>query len=390
MYAAQQAPASSANPTPAQVRSPGCRPSSSTPRPASPTQIRSRGPPRAEHRQGQRADELEGDRQADRDPGEGLVDRPVHQPEGQPEGDHDQPVLAGAAAQRRPRDRQQHDRAGGQPEPDDRGRRDLVEQRLRDAGAELDRQDPERAPARRARAARCAPMSPAPPPGQPIDVRHRADEDASMSGTVLLVGTRKGLWIGTSDEAREDWKFTGPHHNMEEVYSCMVDTRSDPVRLFAGASSSWLGPQVRWSDDLGETWQETPGGAIRFPEGTDASVERVWQLVPGLEDGTVWAGTEPGAVWRSTDRGATFAPRAAALGPPAPQGVGRGVRRAGVPHDPAAPRATRTRSRSPSPRAGSTRPTTAAPRGSRATRASGPSSCPRASSTPSSASACTR
>ena len=100
-----------------------------------------------------------------------------------------------------------------------------------------------------------------------------------------MVGTRKGLWIGTSDEAREDWEFTGPHHNMEEVYSCMVDTRSDPVRLFAGASSSWLGPQVKWSDDLGETWQETPGGAIKFPEGSDASVERVWQLVPGIEDG---------------------------------------------------------------------------------------------------------
>src|SRR4029078_2110247 len=85
-----------------------------------------------------------------------------------------------------------------------------------------------RGPARWGRPARCAPMSPAPPPGQPIDVRERADEDASMSGTVLLVGTRKGLWIGTSDEAREEWKFTGPHHNMEEVYSCMVDTRSDP------------------------------------------------------------------------------------------------------------------------------------------------------------------
>ena len=158
-----------------------------------------------------------------------------------------------------------------------------------------------------------------------------------MSGTVLMVGTRKGLWIGTSDEAREEWEFTGPHHNMEEVYSCMVDTRSDPVRLFAGASSSWLGPQVKWSDDLGETWQETPGGAIKFPDGADASVERVWQLVPGIEDGTVWAGTEPGAVWRSTDRGATFRLEQAAVGPPAPQGVGRGVRRAGVPHDPAAP-----------------------------------------------------
>jgi photosystem II stability/assembly factor-like uncharacterized protein len=125
--------------------------------------------------------------------------------------------------------------------------------------------------------------------------------------TLLMVGTRKGLWLGTSDEERTDWEFTGPHLIMEEVYSCLVDTRSDPPRLLAGASSSWLGPQVRRSDDLGASWQETPNGAVRFPEGTDATVERVWQLVPGPEDGVVYAGTEPGAVWRSTDRGETFA-----------------------------------------------------------------------------------
>lgn len=124
--------------------------------------------------------------------------------------------------------------------------------------------------------------------------------------TMLMVGTRKGLWVGTSDEARLDWDFTGPHHDMEEVYSCLVDTRGPAPRIFAGASSSWLGPQVRWSDDLGRTWQETPGGGIRFPEGSDASVERVWQLTPGIDPGVVYAGTEPGAVWRSTDNGEHF------------------------------------------------------------------------------------
>ena len=130
-----------------------------------------------------------------------------------------------------------------------------------------------------------------------------------MSGTtstVLLVGTRKGMWIGRSDEARRDWEFSGPHHDMEEVYSVMVDTRGGSPRLLAGASSSWLGPQVRRSDDLGETWQETAGGAVRFPEDVDASVERVWQLTPGVEDGVVWAGTEPGAVFRSRDGGESF------------------------------------------------------------------------------------
>ncbi len=125
--------------------------------------------------------------------------------------------------------------------------------------------------------------------------------------TVLLVGTRKGLWVGTSDDERADWDFTGPHHNMEDVYSCLVDTRGDQPRLFAGASSSWLGPQVRWSDDLGATWEETPNGAVRFPDGSGTSVERIWQIVPGAEPDVLYAGTEPGAVWRSTDGGAHFA-----------------------------------------------------------------------------------
>ena len=125
--------------------------------------------------------------------------------------------------------------------------------------------------------------------------------------TVLMVGTRKGLWIGTSDEARVDWKFSGPHFDMEEVYSCLIDTRGERPRLLAGSSSSWLGPQVRRSDDLGSSWQETPNGAIRFPEGADATVEQIWQLVPGADPDVIYAGTQPAAVWRSTDGGASFA-----------------------------------------------------------------------------------
>ncbi len=127
-----------------------------------------------------------------------------------------------------------------------------------------------------------------------------------MDDTLVMVGTRKGLWIGRSDEARTDWSWTGPHFAMEEVYSCLIDTRGDRPRLLAGASSSWLGPQVWRSDDLGETWQETPNGAVRFPEDTGEAVARVWQLTPGVEDGVVYAGTEPGAVFKSTDRGETF------------------------------------------------------------------------------------
>lgn len=127
--------------------------------------------------------------------------------------------------------------------------------------------------------------------------------------TLLMAGTRKGLWLGTSDEARREWSWSGPHFGMEEVYSVLLDQRGDRPRLFAGTASSWLGPQVWRSDDLGETWAETPNGAVRFPEGTDATLASVWQLQPGSaagDDRVVWAGTEPGAIFRSTDHGETF------------------------------------------------------------------------------------
>ena len=156
-----------------------------------------------------------------------------------------------------------------------------------------------------------------------------------------MVGTRKGLWIGRSDEARLEWSWTGPHFPMEEVYSCMIDTRGDRPRLLAGATSSWLGPQVWRSDDLGATWQETPNGAVRFPEDTDASVARVWQLVPGLEDDVVYAGTEPGAIFKSTDRGETFELERGLWDNPQRQEWNAGLRRPGLPHDPAPSRRSR-------------------------------------------------
>jgi len=125
--------------------------------------------------------------------------------------------------------------------------------------------------------------------------------------TVLLIGTRKGLWVARSDDAREEWTLEGPHVDMEEVYSCLLlpaSRHGGPPQLMVGASSMWLGPLVRTSDDLGATWRET---RVAFPDDVDATVERAWQLQPGAVEGTVWAGTEPGAVFRSTDGGETFA-----------------------------------------------------------------------------------
>ena len=39
-----------------------------------------------------------------------------------------------------------------------------------------------------------------------------------MSGVRVLVGTRKGAFILTSDGTREQWDVTGPHFGGWEIY----------------------------------------------------------------------------------------------------------------------------------------------------------------------------
>ena len=129
-----------------------------------------------------------------------------------------------------------------------------------------------------------------------------------MSEAVLLVGTRKGLWIGRSNADRRQWEWSGPEFAMQAVYGVGVDTRGPGPRLFVSGTSEHWGPGVYRSDDLGRSWTETQGTAVRFPSDLGASVERVWQIQPGgeAEPDVVWAGTEPSALFRSTDRGESF------------------------------------------------------------------------------------
>jgi photosystem II stability/assembly factor-like uncharacterized protein len=124
---------------------------------------------------------------------------------------------------------------------------------------------------------------------------------------MLMIGTRKGLWIARSDDDRRTWMLTGPDEIMGEVHSVAVDKRGESPRLLMGSRHWHIGPQVMRSDDLGGSWQPPETGALAFPEDTGASVEAVWSLAPSpAEPGVVYAGTEPSALWRSEDGGETF------------------------------------------------------------------------------------
>ncbi|MFQ4148750.1 exo-alpha-sialidase [Arthrobacter sp. LAPM80] len=124
---------------------------------------------------------------------------------------------------------------------------------------------------------------------------------------ILAVGTKKGLWLGTSTD-RATYTFTGPHFLMLEIPSIGIDTRNGRTRILVGVRSEHWGPTVAHSDDLGATWTEPDDGAITFPPDTGAALERVWQIQPDSagQPGVVWAGCQPISVWKSTDGGEHF------------------------------------------------------------------------------------
>ena len=129
-----------------------------------------------------------------------------------------------------------------------------------------------------------------------------------MAQAILLIGTRKGLMIARSTNDRQTWAVDDFQFLNQEVYSVALDTRRDPPRILAGVGTGHWGPLLTYSDDLGKSWTEPEEPPIGFPEGTDASVARVWQIQPGtdLQPDVVYAGVEPHALFRSDDGGQSF------------------------------------------------------------------------------------
>jgi photosystem II stability/assembly factor-like uncharacterized protein len=152
-----------------------------------------------------------------------------------------------------------------------------------------------------------------------------------MSGVRVLVGTRKGAFILTSDGKREKWDVSGPHFAGWEMYH-LKGSPVDPNRIYASQTSGWFGQIIQRSDDGGKTWHQpgTPPGEAAAPAGPpkaesnkfvyDAAAapltthqwydgtqhpwefKRVWHLEPSLTDpNTVYAGVEDAAIFRSTD-----------------------------------------------------------------------------------------
>ena len=75
----------------------------------------------------------------------------------------------------------------------------------------------------------------------------------NMSSVRLLVGTKKGAFILTSDGKRERWQVSGPHFAGWEIYH-LKGSPVDPNRIYASQTSGWFGQIIQRSDDGGKTW----------------------------------------------------------------------------------------------------------------------------------------
>ena len=137
-----------------------------------------------------------------------------------------------------------------------------------------------------------------------------------MSNVRVLVGTRKGAFILTSDERRESWSVDGPHFGGWEVYH-VNGSPVNPDRLYASQSMGWFGQVIQRSDDGGKNWAPVGNeftykgdpGTHQWYDGTQHPWEfnRVWHLEPSPHDAeTVYAGVEDAALFKSTDGGQSW------------------------------------------------------------------------------------
>jgi photosystem II stability/assembly factor-like uncharacterized protein/molybdopterin converting factor small subunit len=119
--------------------------------------------------------------------------------------------------------------------------------------------------------------------------------------TEVLAGTKKGLFVlrGGSGDPMDVAARAFPGLAVEYA---MRDPRTG--RYFASVTHGQFGPGVWVTDDPSGEWQQTDGP--RFPEGEDASVERVWVIAPGEQDGLLYAGVDPAALFESRDGGMTW------------------------------------------------------------------------------------
>ena len=121
-----------------------------------------------------------------------------------------------------------------------------------------------------------------------------------MAKTVVLLGTRKGVFLLESTETRRDWQVRGPFCESWPTYHVVHAPESGTI--YAAAASEWHGASIWRSTDLGATWQQSSEG-LTYGDGP-LTLSKVSGLTAA--NGRIFAGAENPGVFESRDGGATW------------------------------------------------------------------------------------
>ena len=129
---------------------------------------------------------------------------------------------------------------------------------------------------------------------------------ARKGDVLVILGTRKGCFILSSDKSRRKWALTGPYCAGSEVFHAVYDPR-EGGRVFAAVNQTVWGSEVQFSHDLGGSWS-TAKEQPHFSGDDGRTVNRLWHIEPGRESepGILYIGVEPAALFKTEDSGDTW------------------------------------------------------------------------------------
>jgi photosystem II stability/assembly factor-like uncharacterized protein len=119
--------------------------------------------------------------------------------------------------------------------------------------------------------------------------------------TELVIGTRKGLFV-VDGEPGGPFSVKARALAGETVDYATRDPRTG--RLLAAVTSPIYGPKIFVADEPGGDWEQASG--VELPEGGEHALARIWVIVPGEDDGVLYAGGDPGVLFVSRDGGLSW------------------------------------------------------------------------------------
>ena len=140
---------------------------------------------------------------------------------------------------------------------------------------------------------------------------------------MVMVGTRKGGFLFTSDLDRKKWEASEMLFKGWNMMHMQMDKRDG--RMHTAVSHFVYGPTTHYSDDMGKSWTQSavvpalsresksgrPFGTVEeafsgkpAPDKPEEII-KVWNITPGRENepGVLYAGAQPATLFKSTDRG---------------------------------------------------------------------------------------